>query len=57
MMEWKMENWVRIHLQLQMEGKVQFLSWMTRRMALILMSFGMKLGGSFADAGEEGCIK
>lgn len=57
MMEWKMENWVRIHLQLQMEGKVQFLSWMTRRMALILMSLGMKLGGSFADAGEEGCIK
>ena len=40
MMEWKMENWVRIHLQLQMEGKVQFLSQMTGRMALILMSFG-----------------
>lgn len=57
MMEWKMENWVRIHLQLQMEGKVQFLSWMTGRMALILRSFGMKLRSSFSDAGEEGYNK
>ena len=42
-----------MHLQLEMEDKVESLAWMTWRMVLLLMSFRMRLKGRFAGVGEE----
>lgn len=43
----KSAEWVRIHLQLEIEDKIEFLAWMTWRMVLLLKELWNEVKGQF----------